>query len=196
MGVKTEDRIKRVSFKLFLEKGYYGTSIREICKLSHIEAPTLYYYFKSKKGLLLSLYDYSWEKYMYEFNNINLLGSNISPEENLFKILNFDINYTYKNPSYSKFNIKCRIFPPKELNEELIERYNFWTTKKDMILKKIIQEYWGKDYLDFKTKEEAVNSFNTFTMNILFDILFFHRELKGAELREKWNIFLNFRLNH
>ncbi len=48
-------RILDAALKLFSEKGYEGTSTREICELAGITKPTLYYFFESKEGVYRAL---------------------------------------------------------------------------------------------------------------------------------------------
>ena len=47
--------IARVAAKLFAERGYDATSIREIVEAAGVAKPTLYYYFRSKEGLAQAL---------------------------------------------------------------------------------------------------------------------------------------------
>ena len=42
---------------LFAEKGYAGTSVREIVSLAGVTKPVLYYYFQSKEGLFQAILD-------------------------------------------------------------------------------------------------------------------------------------------
>ena len=42
---------------LFAEKGYAGTSVREIVARAGVTKPVLYYYFKNKEGVLLTILD-------------------------------------------------------------------------------------------------------------------------------------------
>lgn len=42
---------------MFAEKGYAGTSVREIVEQAGVSKPVLYYYFKSKEGLFLAILD-------------------------------------------------------------------------------------------------------------------------------------------
>ena len=53
----TRLNILHTAFELFLCKGYEATTIRMICNQTGIEAPTIYYYFKSKKGLFFAVVD-------------------------------------------------------------------------------------------------------------------------------------------
>jgi AcrR family transcriptional regulator len=47
--------IARVAARLFAERGYDATSVREIVAAAGVAKPTLYYYFRSKEGLASAL---------------------------------------------------------------------------------------------------------------------------------------------
>jgi len=47
--------IARVAARLFAERGYDATSVREIVEAAGVAKPTLYYYFRSKEGLASAL---------------------------------------------------------------------------------------------------------------------------------------------
>ncbi len=51
----TEQRLLRSALKLFAEKGYEGTSIREIIEEAGVTRPVLYYYFQNKEDLFRKL---------------------------------------------------------------------------------------------------------------------------------------------
>jgi AcrR family transcriptional regulator len=51
-GASTVARhIARVAARLFAERGYEATSVREIVEAAGVAKPTLYYYYRSKEGL-------------------------------------------------------------------------------------------------------------------------------------------------
>lgn len=52
------DRLLNVALKLFAQKGFESTSVREIASAAEVTKPTIYYYFKSKEGLYLELLDH------------------------------------------------------------------------------------------------------------------------------------------
>ncbi len=52
---KVARHIARVAARLFAERGYDATSVREIVAAAGIAKPTLYYYFRSKEGLASAL---------------------------------------------------------------------------------------------------------------------------------------------
>src|SRR5277367_6880508 len=47
--------IARAAARLFAERGYDATSVREIVEAAGVAKPTLYYYFRSKEGLAQAL---------------------------------------------------------------------------------------------------------------------------------------------
>jgi AcrR family transcriptional regulator len=49
------ERILQVALELFTERGYDGTSLREIAEKLDVTKAALYYHFKSKEALLLAL---------------------------------------------------------------------------------------------------------------------------------------------
>lgn len=54
-GNSTRERLEQVAARLFQEKGFDGTSIRELAKELGMESASLYYYFSSKEELLYAI---------------------------------------------------------------------------------------------------------------------------------------------
>jgi TetR/AcrR family transcriptional regulator len=50
-------RLLETAIGMFAEKGYAGTSVREIVDRAGVSKPVLYYYFQSKEGLFLAILD-------------------------------------------------------------------------------------------------------------------------------------------
>jgi AcrR family transcriptional regulator len=50
-------RLMETAINMFAEKGYAGTSVREIVDRAGVSKPVLYYYFRSKEGLFLAILD-------------------------------------------------------------------------------------------------------------------------------------------
>lgn len=53
----SRDAILNTAIRLFSQKGYEGVGVQEICENANITKPTLYYFFKSKQGLLQAIAD-------------------------------------------------------------------------------------------------------------------------------------------
>ena len=48
---KTNERIAAVATELFAQRGYAGTSMRDVARAADVTLPTIYHYFTNKEGL-------------------------------------------------------------------------------------------------------------------------------------------------
>lgn len=62
---QNRDRILLAAASLFANKGYAGTSVREIVEAAGVTKPTLYYYFKNKEELYTRLMDLAIETFSW-----------------------------------------------------------------------------------------------------------------------------------
>ncbi len=82
----SREEIIKKSFKVFLSKGYYHTSISDLSKACEIEKAHFYYYFKDKKDIMISVLFFGKEwaiKNMF----VNAYNKQISPSERMKKML-------------------------------------------------------------------------------------------------------------
>ena len=56
-NANSKNEILNTAIRLFSQKGYEGVGVQEICDNAGITKPTLYYFFKSKQGLLQAIAD-------------------------------------------------------------------------------------------------------------------------------------------
>lgn len=57
---EARQRLLCAALEQFTQRGYAGSSVREICQAAGVTKPVLYYYFKSKEGLYLQLMEDSY----------------------------------------------------------------------------------------------------------------------------------------
>jgi len=55
--LNARERLLDTAIDMFAQKGYAGTSVREIVGRAGVSKPVLYYYFQSKEGLFLAILD-------------------------------------------------------------------------------------------------------------------------------------------
>lgn len=107
----TENHILKTATRLFSEKGFDAVGVQEIVDKSGITKPTLYYYFKSKTGLLESIINQN------ESVHIQILEKSAVYEHNFFdsllKILKAEIDYAERNSDYFRFRINLLNSPEK-----------------------------------------------------------------------------------
>jgi len=83
-------QILEVAEKLFSEKGFEGTSIRDISKMAKINIAMVSYYFGSKERLLEALILYKTSDIKLQLDN--LLKENLEPLDKVNKLIEIYIN--------------------------------------------------------------------------------------------------------
>ncbi|NHN24333.1 TetR/AcrR family transcriptional regulator [Flavobacterium jejuense] len=141
--------IINITEKLFAEKGFDGTSIREIAKAAEINVAMVSYYFGSKEKLLeaIILYRVSAFGVMLE----NLQNEPISPIEKVKKYICFYIKRIYENKDI------YQILHFEIVNQKRTSDFPFFSEikrKNLQLLENIIAE--GKNSAIFKPKCNTV----------------------------------------
>lgn len=135
--------ILQVAEKLFAEKGFDGTSIRDISKTAAINIAMISYYFGSKEKLLEAVVIFRISNLKDQLDSI--YEEKLSPMEKIEKIISVYILRLYKNRSiYQILNFETAT------NKRNIDFSVFTEIKKDNLLsfQKIIEE--GQEKGTFK----------------------------------------------
>lgn len=69
-SAETRQKIVDATKKLFQEKGYYNTNIKDIAKEVNVAHPCIYYYFKNKESIAREIFDTIVEKIIKLSNEI------------------------------------------------------------------------------------------------------------------------------
>lgn len=124
-----------VAEKLFAEKGFDGTSVRDIAKTANINVAMISYYFGSKEKLLEGIVLYRSANLKLQMESIT--NQTVSPMEKLENLIEFFVHLVHKNKCIyqiinTEFNSQKR-----EIDLEL-----FNSTKKNnyLILERVIKE--------------------------------------------------------
>ena len=123
-SAEKKSEILQTVLKLFLKKGYSGTSTSDICSAAKLAKPSLYYYFGSKRNLLFSIHtnhltDVLWP-YMQEARLIT------DPHERLTYIVRSYVKQICLHPElrfliHESLSIKDRYF--SEIRKEWKSHY-------------------------------------------------------------------------
>lgn len=68
-NINNREKIIECALNLFCRKGYESVGVQEICNATGVTKPTLYYYFKSKYGLLEALLEEKYAEFGYRFES-------------------------------------------------------------------------------------------------------------------------------
>ena len=91
----SKNEILKASAKLFKEKGFYNTSIREISENVGIKSGSLYYHFRSKDDALFHVCESAVNVLLSEEEKI--VSSDDGPKEKLTKLIENLIDYFINN---------------------------------------------------------------------------------------------------
>lgn len=97
----TEERIKEAARKVFMEKGFDGTTTRDIAEAAGINVALTNYYFRSKEKLFRMIFEDAHRKFFHESHE--LLQRPISLREKIPQLIASDFRLFAKNPNLSLF---------------------------------------------------------------------------------------------
>jgi len=101
--------IARVAAKLFAERGYDATSVREIVETAGVAKPTLYYYFRSKEGLAQALLTLPLSELVATLRQI--VTTVADPVRGLEEVMEAQYAFCREDPDRARF-IYALIFGP------------------------------------------------------------------------------------
>lgn len=190
--LSTNDKIKYVAFKLFLEKGYEATNIREICREVGIKPSSLYFYFKSKQELFFRIYDEVWEDKIRFIESIEDLKQDIPPDIKLYTLFKSIIEYCSKDISKQKFLLRYHLFTPKELMNALRDKFNNWIYKEDNIIADLVKECMDRRIIGSgRTVADYVKDYTRFTNFQIVEMIISNIKISSREIHDLWTKFWN-----
>ncbi|MET3127980.1 AcrR family transcriptional regulator [Arcicella rosea] len=98
-----EDRIKEAAIKVFLEKGFDGTTTRDIAKEAGLNSALMNYYFRSKEKLFLAVFEEMFELFFQGI--IEIFNKPDSLEDKISNMIDYDFKTYKENPDLSNFII-------------------------------------------------------------------------------------------
>lgn len=98
-----ENKIKEAAIKVFLEKGFDGTTTRDIAKEAGVNSALMNYYFRSKEKLFSSVFEEKLQQYFSGM--IEIFNKPIGMKEKISDLIENDFQMFKKNPDLSNFII-------------------------------------------------------------------------------------------
>lgn len=110
----TKRRLLDVSLKLFLEKGFERTTMREIAAHAGLAPGAAYYHFASKDSMIFDFYENSYEAHLPLVNEV--LAKKRSVKERLAGVVAAQIRVAEPYREISKSLFKTAIDPDQEIS--------------------------------------------------------------------------------
>ena len=127
--------ILNVAEKLIAEKGFEGTSVRDISSEAKINVAMISYYFGSKEKMMSYLYQYRVQRTRASFAEFAETIKEGRPEMQIKELLKFVVGQLFKFNYFHGF-VTQELRHTEYLKEELMDFYNTFTTKIDEVIKK------------------------------------------------------------
>lgn len=188
-----KERIEKVAFRLFLEKGYSETSIRNICVKANIEAPTLYYYYGSKKGLFFKIADNLVTSFFAGSKGIYGIDATMAASDALYNVFLGIMDFATKNDSKTRFYIRYALFAPSELVKEIGVYLEEINSRLHTLVGVYVAKCKEQGILALPA-ETAVQYIIKFINANTFDVVFSGWRPAQEELLELWTEFFKCRL--
>lgn len=135
------DAILDVATQLFLEKGYAATSTNDICYAAHINKPSLYYFFESKRHLFFSCHMRSIDAYLGPY--LDQATSITDPLERLHFIIREFTKMICRYPE-----LKVLIHETMSMKDEYFEKIRSIWKRHYLLLKDTILELRSKGLIE------------------------------------------------
>lgn len=187
----TSEKIKEAAFLYFLEQGYEATNLRDISQVAGIKAASIYFYFKSKKELFLTIYEEILTSQLLELEKIVQKQTSKNPLDTLHNIYKWNVFYCQKKFVESRFVFRFRLFPAKEIMPEAGILYQKSRAKEYEILLPYLEEL-QKEKEDKKRGSKVLYNFLKRQDNyIQSEMLISSVALSEEEIEMNWERFLS-----
>ena len=114
----TREVILEAAERLFAERGFAATSVRDIVGEANTSAPSLYHFFGSKENLLVDLINDRHEAYCDELDSDLVLAK--TPFEVCQRFVKFVLTNMTKKPTTAKFLLGIMFGPRQNVPEDVV----------------------------------------------------------------------------
>lgn len=190
MEITTLDKIKKISLRLFNERGYDGTSLKDIFNEIGISAPSFYYYYASKKDLYVELI-----KNTYEYNQqyvTDLLGKSRdkSARGKIYELSKAIVRFVLEHKEESNFIFRNSVFPNYEFKEDTENFTREWRKFYWDKLMLYIEEGQKNGEITKNSKAEVIgHSYFNLVMGVGYNPKVFSSMKKADEIAPYFEIF-------
>jgi AcrR family transcriptional regulator len=176
------EKILKESVRLFSEKGYHGTSMRDIASSSGCSLPTLYYYYKNKVDLF---YEVAYKEFVLLIERLNaqvIIGATV--QETYFNAIKQRKELLSYDKAVYKLSLKVWLGFDGEskVRKDLIE----WENGRMERTKKILERY-------VENKKMLPNFSNLFVRvmeNVIEKIILLDEEILDEDIKNEIELLM------
>lgn len=128
-------KILDVAEELIAQKGFDGTSVRDICSKANINVAMISYYFGSKEKMMSYLYQYRVQRTKESFSEFAQTIKEGKAEMQMKEIINYIVGLLFKYNYFHGF-VTQEIRATDNVKDDLLEFYQICVVAIDDIIKK------------------------------------------------------------
>ncbi|NIO05851.1 MAG: TetR family transcriptional regulator [Proteobacteria bacterium] len=121
-GKSAREKILSSAICLFSQKGYDGVAVREIVHLAGVTKPVLYYYFKNKEGLYLTLLEEVLNKYRGVLETAS--DAEGTTVDQLVRLIELQLDFCHENQTLIRLCYGALCNPPSDLPPYDFDRFS------------------------------------------------------------------------
>jgi len=183
--------------ELFANKGYNGTSVRDIAQVAGVNLAMISYYFGSKEKLLETIFEERSEKSRIQFESI-IEDETIAPLQKVYMMVDSYIDKIFNQQCFHKIMMRTQMAVGDNENNLIQELINNTRKRNIQLIKRLINE--GQKKGVFKKNIDIVLMMSTMfgTANQMILTKQFYKEMNNMEdkTEEEYNKFLKKKLSH
>lgn len=187
---ESAERIKKVSMKLFNDKGYEATTIRDICNEIGITAPSFYYYFDSKELLyMLIIKECEALHQTVVKESIDSCPSQIA-EDRMKYIFQALLKFYRDHPDAYTFLLRNTLFPVASMKEKIRATSNIWKVQFSEQIAAFLASS-QKRRMPKLDSGELITSFHRFIVGYMLQMVNGLFDTSDANAEEAWELYWN-----
>ncbi|MGV8049426.1 MAG: TetR/AcrR family transcriptional regulator [Anaerolineaceae bacterium] len=158
--------ILETALQYFAAFGYETTAIQDICETSGITKPTLYYYFKSKQGLIQAILSENFQPFLTRLKDACEYHGDLTL--NLENVMRVYFTFADENPTFYRLQFSMQYAPSKsESRQEVLS----WTKRQQDLVQELFRNA-ERDHGNMQGRSEAyavtlLGMINTYVLRAL-----------------------------
>lgn len=186
MTVSTKNKIKKIALSLFAEKGYAGTSMREIADLVGIRKASLYSHYRGKEDLFFSVFDEVAQDYKKLNKRLIDETKQMKIEDRLYYIFRNYILHYYRNREIQGFWNQINFFVPSDLYAKYFERVTAVEDRVREEIEEILNNAMDQGLIRKDHPERVYMSFRAMCEGVIY-WMFVAKKIDDEHIEGIWN---------
>lgn len=184
----TVHKIQEAAMKLFAEYGYEKATMTEIAKEVGIKKPSIYAHFENKQDIFLNIIEHISSNFVFKFKEMIEEFKNQTVEEQLYSLLE-STRLFFQYNDLGQFIKRMLLFPPKDLEGNLLKRYEEFENELLVIIKEIFLKGIENGEILYGDVEHLVSAYIHLLDSCFIQLFDPDDELVKKRLLATWSFF-------